>query len=56
MGRSEGVRVRSRKLRSRLRYGPRGNLRDSQGDAIQFDNGRELMRMDNWCVIFDVPL
>jgi hypothetical protein len=38
------------------RYGPRGNLRDSQGDAIQFDNGRELKRMDNWCMIFEVSL
>lgn len=38
------------------RYGPRGNLRDSQGDAIQFDNGREIKRMDNWCVIFHAQL
>lgn len=38
------------------RYGPRGNLRDSQGDAIRFDDGRESMRLDNWCVIFDVTL
>ena len=38
------------------RFGPRGNLRDSQGDAIQFDNGRELKRMDNWCVIFHEQL
>ncbi|WP_259295072.1 sialate O-acetylesterase [Paraburkholderia sp. DHOC27] len=38
------------------RFGPRGNLRDSQGDAIQFDNGRELKRMDNWCVIFHAQL
>ncbi|REG61149.1 hypothetical protein B0G80_3981 [Paraburkholderia sp. BL6669N2] len=38
------------------RYGPRGNLRDSQGDAIRFNDGRESMRLDNWCVIFDVSL
>lgn len=38
------------------RYGPRGNLRDSQGDVIQFDNGREIKRMDNWCVIFHAQL
>ena len=38
------------------RYGPRGNLRDSQGDAIRFNDGRESMRLDNWCVIFDVQL
>lgn len=38
------------------RYGPRGNLRDSQGDVIRFNDGRESMRLDNWCVIFDVQL
>ncbi|CAN7465405.1 hypothetical protein LJR034_003003 [Caballeronia sp. LjRoot34] len=38
------------------RYGPRGNLRDSQGDGIRFDNGHESTRLDNWCVIFEVTL
>lgn len=38
------------------RYGPRGNLRDSQGDAIRFNDGRQTMRLDNWCVIFDVQV
>lgn len=33
--------------------GPRGNLRDSQGDTLIFDPGGINKRMDNWCVIFE---
>lgn len=36
--------------------GPRGNLRDSQGDTLIFDPAGIAKRMDNWCVIFDVPI
>jgi len=32
--------------------GPRGNLRDSQGDSIVFDGGGLNYPMHNWCVIF----
>ena len=33
--------------------GPRGNLRDSQGDTLVFDPAGLNKRMDNWCVIFE---
>lgn len=36
--------------------GPRGNLRDNQGDIITFDIGSENKRMDNWCVIFEMEV
>lgn len=53
---------------SRLRYafngsaksgrkaGPRGNLRDSQGDTLVFDANGIVRRMDNWSVIFEIPV
>lgn len=34
--------------------GPRGNLRDTQGDDIVFDPNGINKRMDNWCVIFEM--
>ncbi len=33
--------------------GPRGNLRDSQGDNLVFDGGGLMKRMDNWCFMFE---
>lgn len=36
--------------------GPRGNLRDSQGDTMVFDPTGINKRMDNWCVIFESPI
>ena len=33
--------------------GPRGNLRDSQGDVLTFDPAGINKRMDNWSVIFE---
>ena len=36
--------------------GPRGNLRDSQGDAIIFDPSGINKPMHNWCVIFEIGL
>jgi hypothetical protein len=36
--------------------GPRGNLRDSQGDTLVFDPTGINKRMDNWCVIFEATI
>lgn len=36
--------------------GPRGNLRDSQGDTIIFDQTGINKRMDNWCPILEYIL
>ncbi len=36
--------------------GPRGNLRDSQGDAILFDPDGIAKPMHNWCVLFEIPV
>ncbi len=33
--------------------GPRGNLRDSQGNTLVFEPTGINKRMDNWCVIFE---
>ena len=38
------------------RAGPRGNLRDSQGDTLVFDPDGIRKRMDNWCVIFEAAV
>lgn len=36
------------------RNGPRGNLRDSQGDTMKCIINRNLVRLDDWCYIFDI--
>lgn len=36
--------------------GPRGNLRDSQGDDIVFDPSGINKRMDNWCILFNFKI
>lgn len=36
--------------------GPRGNLRDSQGDDIVFDGGGLNLPMHNWCITFEETL
>ena len=36
--------------------GPRGNLRDSQGDRLVFDPEGIAAPMHNWCVIFELPV
>jgi len=36
--------------------GPRGNLRDSQGDHLIFDPDGIAKPMHNWCVIFEIPV
>lgn len=45
------------KLRYAWQGGPRtglGNLRDDQGDTIVFDPDGSNLRLDNWCVIFEL--
>lgn len=37
-------------------HGPRGCLRDSQGDIISFTLNGEVIRMDNYCVMFEITL
>ena len=37
-------------------HGPRGCLRDSQGDIISFTLNSEVIRMDNYCVMFEITL
>lgn len=34
--------------------GPRGNLRDSQGDLHKSEIRNNLYRIDNWCYMFDI--
>ena len=36
--------------------GPRGNLRDSQGNTLVFDPNGIHQPMHNWCVIFEIPV
>lgn len=36
--------------------GPRGNLRDTQGDVIVFDKDGINKRLDNWCLIFETEV
>lgn len=36
--------------------GSRGNLRDEQGDMIQYQFDDDNLRMDNWCVLFDMKI
>lgn len=36
--------------------GPRGNLRDSQGDTLVFDPHGIARPMHNWCVFFEFPV
>ncbi|HFR0339293.1 TPA: hypothetical protein ACGTU1_001031 [Klebsiella pneumoniae] len=36
--------------------GPRGCLRDSQGDIVSFTLNGEVIRMDNYCVMFELTL
>ena len=37
-------------------YGPRGNLRDSQGDSIKITIQNETYPIHNWCYQFDMPI
>lgn len=36
--------------------GSRGNLRDEQGDKIQYVFDNDILQMDNWCVLFDMEI
>jgi hypothetical protein len=35
------------------KHGPRGNLRDSQGDSYKCKINNKIYRIDNWCYLFD---
>ncbi len=43
-------------MKSGWRIGPRGNLRDSQGDYIQIDILGKVYSLHNWCFQFDYNL
>ena len=43
-------------MKSGWRIGPRGNLRDSQGDYIQIDILDKVYSLHNWCFQFDYNL
>ena len=55
-----GCRVRyainGEKMKSGRLHGPRGNLRDSQGDSITITIQGEPYPIHNWCYQFDMPI
>ena len=57
---SKGCRVRyainGDKMKSGRLFGPRGNLRDSQGDSIKITIQNETYPIHNWCYQFDMPI
>lgn len=48
--------VNGTKKKSGYKYGPRGNLRDSQGDALTATINKKIYPLHNWCYQFDMPL
>lgn len=48
--------VNGDKMKSGRRYGPRGNLRDSQGDHYTMTFQDKVMPIYNWCYQFDMPI
>lgn len=48
--------VNGEPLKTGPQVGPRGNLRDTQGDQETVTIGRNTYRLDNWCYQFDVIL
>ena len=46
-----GVKMKSGRL-----HGPRGNLRDSQGDSITITVQGQTFPIHNWCYQFDMPI
>lgn len=42
------------KQKSGYKYGPRGNLRDSQGDALTATIHKKIYPLHNWCYQFDI--
>lgn len=48
--------VNGLKGKSGFRSGPRGNLRDSQGEKQKATIGEQIYPLDNWCYQFDILL
>jgi len=44
------------KMKSGRLHGPRGNLRDSQGDSITITIQGKTFPIHNWCYQFDMPI
>ena len=44
------------KMKSGRLHGPRGNLRDSQGDSITITVQGQTFPIHNWCYQFDMPI
>jgi hypothetical protein len=55
-----GCRVRyainGEKMKSGRLHGPRGNLRDSQGDSFTITVQGKVYPIHNWCWQFDIPI
>ena len=47
--------VNGEKMKSGRLHGPRGNLRDSQGDRVSFSALNIKHPLYNWCYQFDIP-
>jgi hypothetical protein len=47
--------VNGEKMKSGRLHGPRGNLRDSQGDKVSFNAINIKYPLYNWCYQFDIP-
>lgn len=48
--------INGEKMKSGRLYGPRGNLRDSQGDSITITIQGKTFPIHNWCYQFDMPI
>lgn len=48
--------INGESMKSGRLYGPRGNLRDSQGDSLSIDIQGEMYPIHNWCYQFDMPI
>ena len=48
--------INGEKMKSGRLYGPRGNLRDSQGNSITITIQGETYPIHNWCYQFDIPI
>ena len=46
--------VNGEKEKSGYKHGPRGNLRDSQGDSRKVDIAGNIYPLNNWCYQFDI--
>jgi hypothetical protein len=43
-------------MKSGRLHGPRGNLRDSQGDSLTINIQGEIVPIHNWCYQFDIQI